>query len=128
MGMKYQLSFCEIEQLSESIFEVTTVEGAVVDQNCAREANDFWINLRSEPFSLLVNNKNSFSFSFTGSVEIAKNPLRKKTAVLLSSKMTEGDVRMTLDIKKSANFSEQTRLFDSRTGALQWLSVDEAQA
>ena len=68
--MRYQLSFCEIEQLSDSIFEVTTAEGAVIDDKCAKEANDFWFKLRKKPFCLLVNNINSFSFSFAGSIEI----------------------------------------------------------
>ncbi len=79
--MRYQLSFCEIEQLSDNTFEVTTAEGAVIDDKCAKEANDFWLNLREEPFSILVNTNNSFSFSFIGSIEIGKNPLRKKTAL-----------------------------------------------
>ena len=103
--MKYQLSFCEIEQLSDNIFEVTTAEGTVIDDKCAKEANDFWLNLRKDPFCILINNRNSFSFSFTGSMEISKNPLRKKTAILLNNKKTEAEVSMTLDLKKSSNSS-----------------------
>ena len=99
--MRYQLSFCEIEQLSDSIFEVTTAEGAVIDDKCAKEANDFWLKLRKEPFCLLVNTINSFSFSFTGSIEIGKNPLRKKTA----------------------GFSEETHCFHDRTETVKWLHI-----
>ena len=119
--MRYQLSFCEIEQLSDNIFEVTTAEGAVIDDICAKEANDFWLKLRKKPFCLLVNNINSFSFSFTGSIEIGKNPLRKKTAILLNNKKTENQVATTLDLKKTANFSEETRCFNDRTKAIEWL-------
>lgn len=119
--MRYQLSFCEIEQLSETIFEVTTAEGAVIDDKCAKEANDFWLKLRKNPFCLLVNNINSYSFSFTGSLEIGKNPLRKKTAILLNNKKTESQVAITLDLKKTANFSEETRYFNDRTKAIEWL-------
>lgn len=121
--MRYQLSFCEIEQLSDNTFEVTTAEGAVIDDKCAKEANDFWQKLRKEPFSILVNTKNSFSFSFTGSIEIGKNPLREKTAILLSNKKTKGEVAITADLKKSVNFFEETRCFHDRAEAIKWLNI-----
>jgi len=54
--MKYKLSFCEIEQLSDEIFEVTVNEGAVIDEKCAEEGRIFWHDLRTEPYRLLVNN------------------------------------------------------------------------
>lgn len=120
--MKYQLSFCEIEQLSDNIFEITTAEGAVIDDKCAKEANDFWLKLRKDPFCLLVNNDNTFSFSFTGSMVIGENPLRKKTAILLNNKKTKAGVSMTLDLKKSVNPSEDTRCFHDRAEAMEWLS------
>ena len=123
MKMRHQLSFCEIEQLSDNTFEVTTAEGAVIDEKCAKEANDFWLKLRKEPFSLLVNNRNSFSFSFTGSVEIGKNPLRKKTAILLGNNKTESQLAMTLDLKKTVNFSEETCCFHDRAKAIEWLEA-----
>ena len=123
MEMGYQLSFCEIEQLSDNTFEVTTAEGAVIDDKCAKEANDFWQKIRKEPFSLLVNTKNSFSFSFTGSIEIGKNPLRKKTAILLSNKKRKGEVAMTLELKKTENYSEKTRCFHDRAEAIEWLEA-----
>lgn len=99
MGMRYQLSFCEIEQLSDNTFEVTTAEGTVINDKCAKEANKFWLKLREEPFGILINTNNSFSFSFSGSIEIAKNPLRKKTAILLSNKKTKADVGIIIDLK-----------------------------
>ncbi len=121
--MRYQLSFCEIDQLSAYIFEVTTAEGTVIDDKCAKEANDFWLNLRKEPFCLLVNTENSFTFSFTGSIEIGKNLLRKKTAILLSNKKTKGEVAMTLDLKKTENHSEETCCFHDRAEAIEWLEA-----
>jgi len=81
--MKYKLSFCEIEQLSDNIFEVTINEGATIDETCAEEARIFWHDLRKEPYGLLVNNKNRFSYSFMGSQKIGEHPLERKTAVLV---------------------------------------------
>lgn len=121
MTMKYQLSFCEIEQLSDRVFEVTTSEGTVIDDKYAKEANVFWLHLRKEPFSLLVNNNNSFSFSFTGAREIGKTLLRKKTAILLNKKKTESEVEPTIALKQTVNFSEETRCFHDREKAIEWL-------
>ncbi|MGB5992742.1 MAG: hypothetical protein WBG61_10500, partial [Desulfobacterales bacterium] len=61
--IKYNLSFCEIEQLSDNVFEVTINEGAIIDEKCAEEARIFWHDLRKEPYGLLVNNKNRFSLA-----------------------------------------------------------------
>ena len=52
--MRYQLSFCEIEQLSDNTFKVTTAKGTVIDNKCAKKANNFWLNLRKKPFSILA--------------------------------------------------------------------------
>lgn len=60
-AMKHKLSFCEIEQLSEDIYEVTVNKGVVIDEKCAAEARIFWHELRKKPYRLLVNNKNQFS-------------------------------------------------------------------
>jgi len=36
--IKYKLSFCEIEELSDNFFEVTINDGAAIDEKCAEEA------------------------------------------------------------------------------------------
>ena len=59
-----------MEQLSDNIFEVTINEGATIDEKCAEEARIFWHDLRKEPYGILVNNKNQFSYSFMGAQKI----------------------------------------------------------
>lgn len=124
MTANYKLSFCDIERLSENIFEVIIMEGIVIDDKLAKEVNDFWLQLRDEPFYLLVNNINSFSFSFSGAREIANNPLRKKTAILLNEKTPKSHVETTLQIKKTINCLEDTQCFYTREKALEWLKDD----
>lgn len=83
--MKYTLSFCDIIQIADNIFETIDREGITIDKECADDAWKFWDGLRKKPFGLLVNCKNSYSFSFEGAREIGTHPLQKNTAILVNN-------------------------------------------
>lgn len=119
--MKYKLSFCEIEQLSENIFEVTINEGATVDEKCAEEGRLFWYDLRKEPYGLLVNNKNRFSYSFMGAQKIGDHSLERKTAVLIDDEISKEQMTMVMDLKKIAGNAENRKVFQDREAAIKWL-------
>ena len=119
--MRYKLSFCEIEQLSDNIFEVTINDGAIIDEKCAEEAQIFWHDLRKEPYGLLVNNKNRFSYSFMGSKIIGKHSLERKTTVLVDDPISKDQISMVLDLKKMTGTIENRRVFQDRAEAMKWL-------
>jgi len=119
--MKYKLSFCEIEQLSDEIFEVTVNEGAVIDEKCAEEGRIFWHDLRTEPYRLLVNNKNRFSYSFLGAQKIGAHSLEQKTAVLIGDEISEGQMSTVMTLKKMTEDTENKRVFQERDEAIKWL-------
>lgn len=119
--MKYKLSFCEIEQLSDDIFEVTINEGAVIDEKCAEEGRIFWHDLRKEPYRLLVNNKNRFSYSFMGAQRIGAHSLEQKTAVLIGDKIPEDQMSAVMNIKRMTEDMEHRRVFEERDDAIKWL-------
>ena len=119
--MKYKLSFCEIEQLSDNIFEVTINEGAIIDEKCAEEGRIFWHDLRKEPYGLLVNNKNRFSYSFMGSQKIGEHPLERKTAVLVDDPTSKNQMSMVMDLKKIVGNVENKKVYQDRTEAIKWL-------
>lgn len=121
--MKYKLSFCEIEQLSDNIFEVTIKEGAIIDGKCALEAEKFWHDLRKEPYRLLVNNKNKFSYSFMGSQKIGEHSLEQKTAVLINDPRTEGQMKEVLELKKMYGSAANRKVFEDRNEAIKWLET-----
>ncbi|MBU1168519.1 MAG: hypothetical protein KKD44_03045 [Proteobacteria bacterium] len=121
--MKYTLSFCEIEQLSDTMFEVTINDGAVIDEICAEEASAFWNNLRTEPYVLLVNNKHRFTYSFMGSQKIGEYPLERKTAVLVGDHISSHQVETVLELKKMAGNSENRKVFTNRDEAIKWLEI-----
>ncbi len=119
--MKYKLSFCEIEQLTDNIFEVTINTGTIIDENCAKEAEIFWHDLRKEPYGLLVNNKNKFSYSFMGSQKIGEHSLERKTAVLIENPISRDQMSMVLNLKKMVGNIENRKVFQDKDEAIKWL-------
>ena len=121
--MKYILSFCEIEQLSDNIFEVTVNEGVTIDQKCAEEAQMFWHELRKEPYDLLVNNKNRFSYSFIGMQKISAQSLERRTAVLIDENILIKEMSKGMDLKKMLGNVENRKVFEDREEAMNWLET-----
>ena len=121
--MKYKLSFCEIEQFSDNIFEVTINAGAIIDEKCAEEAERFWHDLRTVPYGLLVNNKKRFSYSFMGAQKIGEHSLERKTAVLVDDPISKDPMSMVLDLKKMAGNTENRKVFQDRDEAIKWLET-----
>jgi len=123
--MKYKLSFCEIEQLSDNIFEVTINAGTNIDEKCAAEGQIFWSDLRKEPYRLLVNNKNRFSYSFMGAQKIGEYSLEQKTAVLVNDLASKVQMATVLHIKKIFGSMENKKVFQDRDEAIKWLETTE---
>ena len=121
--MKYKLSFCEIEQLSDNIFEVTINAGAVIDEKCAEESEIFWKGLRTEPYGLLVNNKNRFSYSFMGAQKIGEHSLERKTAVLVEDPISNSQMSTVFDLKKMVGITENRKVFQDRDEAIKWIET-----
>ncbi len=121
--MKYQLSNCEIEQLSDNVFETTPKEGIVVDKKCASECHDLWDDIRDKPFGLLINCKNSFSLSLDGCLDIGKHPLQQKTAIFCGSiSELEMKGRTTSQIKEAGHSWNDYKMFSDRDEAIKWFS------
>ena len=123
--MKYSLSFCDVYQISDDIFETIDKEGIEIDNNCAEESWDFWDKLRKEPFGLLVNCKNSFSLSFNGDQKIGCHPLQQKTAILVNNSNQRKQIDVMMEIKKSVGHPYHHKVFSEREEAIKWLGLAE---
>lgn len=124
--MKHSLSFCEVTQISDYIYEAIDNEGVVIDAECAREVWDFWSELRQEPFGLLVHCKNSFSVSFEGAQNVASHPLQQKTAILVCDKRQIHQIKTVMSIKETLGHDDDHKVFyggeSAREEAIEWLS------
>lgn len=119
--MGQSLSFCDINEISENVYETVAKEGIILDAECAKEALDFWDKQCKEPFGLLVNSQNSFSHSFEGAREIGKHPLQTKTALLVYSEKQASEFKAALQIKQVTHHHARHKIFDDREKAIEWL-------
>lgn len=122
--MEHQLSFCKIKEIEPDIFEIIVNEGATVDARCAREELDFWTNLRTTPFSILLDCTTSFAYDFEGASEIGKCPLQKKIAVVTYSNLQYSSNSMAIQISLIKMPEKVARVYHTRTDALNWLRED----
>jgi hypothetical protein len=120
--MKHSLSFCDVFQISENVFEAVAKEGVIIDKKCSEEAWNFWDTLRNEPFGLLVNHETSFSHSFEGSRDIGRHPLQNKTALLTYNNKQEQEFKMALKIIKITGRHSPHKIFNDREKAIEWLN------
>ena len=95
----------------------------MIDENCALEAEQFWLGLLKEPYCLLVNNKNRFSYSFLGAQRIGEHFLEKKTAILVDDPVSEGQMAIVRNLKKVAGEWENRKIFQDREAAIAWLQL-----
>ena len=122
--MKHHLSFCDIEQLSEKVFEVTVAEGITLDNNHIKIFSIFFLGLRKKPFNILLNDKNSFRISFSGSIEIGRNHLINQIAILNNCPERKVRLDVALEIKNSGGRFSEDKVFSDRIEALNWLNED----
>jgi hypothetical protein len=120
--MRHHLSFCDIEQLSDNVFETIAKNGITLDKKCADENWIFWQHVRDKPFGLLINCKIAFHYSFEGAREIGKHPLQQKTAILLNNDELDTEMKMAIDIKNSTGDDTLHQFFSNRNEAIEWLS------
>jgi len=121
--MKRQLSCCEIEQLSDDIFEMTATEGITFDDSHIKQISSFIFDSIKKPFKLLVSDKNSFRISFSGSIETGRTNRVKKMAILNSCSKRKVRIDMALDIKKNEGDLFESKVFSDKEKALNWLSA-----
>lgn len=120
--MKYRLSFCEIEQLSDNVFETIPKEGIVLDKKCVDEVWNHWDKIRENPFGLLVNYKNTYTHSYEGARYVGKHPLQRKTAILCTNHELKEEIQKVIKIKKMEGSYIYHQVFSDRNEALKWLS------
>jgi len=120
--MKYRLSFCQIEQLSDNVFETIPKESIVLDKKCVDEIWSHWDKIRDKPFGLLVNAKNRYTHSVEGARYVGKHPLQRKTAILCTNLELKKEIEKVIKIKKMGGNYIYHKVFSKRDEAIKWLS------
>ncbi|WP_242202552.1 hypothetical protein [Aestuariivivens insulae] len=115
----FRLSFGEIKILNQNLAEVIVDEGVLFDEVMVDEYHDFLLNTLNPPFSLLVNKKYSYAYTFQAQKCIANLKEIKAMAVLVSTPGAELSTKTLINV--NGNYMWNIELFNDRAEALKWL-------
>ncbi|PKQ43643.1 hypothetical protein [Confluentibacter flavum] len=115
----YRLSFATISILEKNLAEVIIDEGIVMDEIMIDEYHDFLLSNLSAPFSLIINKKNCYSYTF----EAQKTICNLKEIHLIAVVVTTNGALMSTQtlIKINENNNWNIELFKERDLALEWI-------
>lgn len=117
----YKLTFGTIIIINQDLAEVIVDEGVEINEASVDEYHNFLLENLVAPFSLLINRKNSYTYTFKAQRTIGRLKEIKAIAVLIS---TSGALMSTeMVIKLSAESDWNIYVFQERTKALKWLST-----
>ncbi|MBP0903368.1 hypothetical protein ACFSKN_00570 [Mariniflexile gromovii] len=116
----YNLSFGVINIIKENLAEVIVNDGVEMDEIMVDEYHDFILSNLAEPTLLLINKKNSYSYTFPAQKAIISLKKVKAAAVIVSSVggMMSTETLMNLN----ENNCWKINLFQKRDEALLWLN------
>ncbi len=116
----YKLSFGTINIIDNKLAEVIVDEGIEIDNIMVGEYHDFLFSNLDPPFSLLINRKHSYAYTFEAQQKIAHLEEIKSIAVVVN---TSGGLMSTKTlINVNGNAQLNIKIFRERESALLWLN------
>jgi len=115
----YRLPFATILLLQDNLAEVIIDEGILIDEVIVDTYHDFLLNNLIAPFSLLINKKNCYSYTFEAQRMIGNLKEIYLTAVVVNSYGALMSVRTLIEINENKHWNIE--LFQDREMALEWI-------
>ena len=116
---KFKLSFCEIILLEKDIAEVIVDDGVEINLSMVEEYHTFLLDKMAHPFSLLINKKNSYSYTFEAQLQLATLTQINVMAVVAYTKISEISTKNLVSLPREKLW--QLEIFNDRELALAWL-------
>ena len=116
----YKLSFGTISILRNNLAEVIVNEGVEMDEVMVDEYHDFLLTNLDAPFSLLINKKNSYTYTFEAQKSIVSIKGVDNMAVVVDSQVAIMSSETLLSLNKDNNWN--VRMFRTRERAINWLN------
>lgn len=116
----YKMSFGTMSVLDSSIAEIIVDEGTEMNEVMVDEYHDFLLSHLKAPFSIIINKKHSYSYTFKAQKSIASLKEIKAMAVVVGTSGGLMSTETLIDINKDSNWN--IKLFRIRDEALAWLS------
>ncbi len=114
----YKLSFGTIITINNHLAEVIIDEGIEMDEHLVDAYHDFLLSHLKAPFSLLINKKNSYSYTFEAQKIIANLEEIDNMAVLVGTLGSTLATKTIISLKERKNI----KIFVDRVEALDWLN------
>ena len=119
----YQFSFGEITIIKKNLAEVIISEGIVMDLDMVEEYHKFLLDNLTAPFSLLVNKKFSYTYTFNAQRAIANLDAIKAMAIVNRVYISVMATEVLININRENNWN--IKLFKIREKALEWLEKQD---
>ena len=120
----HQLSFAKIIIIKDNLAEVIVDDGVLIDLKKVGEYHEFLLTHLRAPFSLLVNKKHSYTYTFKAQIEIASLNQIKAMAVVVEGFNAKKSTDFLISMNNmSRSWNIQT--FMLREEALVWLEKQE---
>ena len=117
----FDTSFSKIIHHSNLYIEMIVDEGINIEERHANELNAIFDENFSNPFGLLINFENPYSFSFRGGANLGRTELLKKIALLAERDMTAITLQTFILFQREKHPERDIMLFNSREHAIAWL-------
>ncbi|WP_100616185.1 hypothetical protein [Confluentibacter citreus] len=115
----YRLSFATILLLEKNLAEVIIDEGTIMDEIMVDEYHDFLLNNLSAPFSLIINKKHCYSYTFEAQKTICNLKEIHLIAVVVTTNGALMSTQTLIKINEKNNWNIE--LFQERDLALEWI-------
>ncbi|TXG34760.1 hypothetical protein [Seonamhaeicola maritimus] len=115
----YKLTFGTINIISGNLAEVIADEGIEMNETLVNEFHDFLLQNLVAPFSLLINRKNSYSYTFQAQRLIGKLKEIKAIAVVIGTSGALMSTETLINLNKDSDWN--IYVFQQREKALEWI-------
>ena len=119
----YKLSFGTIITINNHLAEVIIDDGVEMDEHLVDMYHDFLLSHLKAPFSLLINKKYSYSYTFEAQKVIANLDEIDNMAVLVGTLGSTLATKTIISLKGQDNIE----IFTTREEALDWLNNQQGK-
>ncbi len=114
------LPFGKVNIINNAIAEAIIDESVVMTADKLKTFHDALLShFTSQPFSLLINKENSYTYDFEAQLNVGSLDQIDKTAVVAYSQISKLATRVIMSINQNKNWN--VKMFEDRQDAIDWL-------
>jgi len=121
----HELSFAKIIIYQDDIVEVIVNNGIEITKKIVDEYHRFLLSHLQAPFSLLINKKNSYSYSFEGHQQLKTIKGITAIAVVVYNQVTAESTKLLASYPRSIPLDFE--IFSNHDQAFNWLQLQQEQ-